>query len=81
MEYMPEKETTEKRKDQSMKKRILALLLAGLITASFASCISSSNRPETPTGTETEETIIFGVFEVYSGERSFVTKVISAPFF
>ena len=39
-----------------MKKRILALLLAGLITASFASCISSSNRPENPTGTETEET-------------------------
>ena len=41
-----------------MKKRILALLLAGLITASFASCISSSNRPndETGSGTGTEET-------------------------
>ena len=41
-----------------MKKRILALLLAGLITASFASCVSSSNRPsdESNSGTGTEET-------------------------
>lgn len=39
-----------------MKKRILALLLAGLLTASLASCVTSSNRPEPSTGSETEET-------------------------
>ena len=39
-----------------MKKRILALLLAGLLTASLTSCITSTKRPddETGTGSETE---------------------------
>lgn len=41
-----------------MKKRILALLLAGIMTASFASCISSSkdNEKTGPGGTEQRQT-------------------------
>lgn len=37
-----------------MKKRILALLLAGILTASLASCVTSKDRNnnETPSGTE-----------------------------
>ncbi|MBO5295420.1 MAG: hypothetical protein J6B71_09290 [Clostridia bacterium] len=40
-----------------MKKRILALLLAGLLTASMASCVTQTDRP-TPSvsGTEEEQT-------------------------
>lgn len=37
-----------------MKKRILAMLLAGLLTASFASCVSSGSR-EDPSGTESRQ--------------------------
>lgn len=42
-----------------MKKRILALLLAGLITASLASCVTSENKrpnPDTGDGTEDQQT-------------------------
>ena len=40
-----------------MKKRILALLLAGLLTASLASCINKTPRPDlNGTGTEDEQT-------------------------
>lgn len=41
-----------------MKKRILALLLAGLITASLASCVTSERRPDDTSdgsGSQTEE--------------------------
>lgn len=39
-----------------MKKRILALLLAGLITASLASCVSSGTQNEPDNDTEAEQT-------------------------
>ncbi|MBR2019678.1 MAG: SH3 domain-containing protein [Clostridia bacterium] len=44
-----------------MKKRILALLLAGLLTASLAACVSSNKRPDddttdSGTGTEPDQT-------------------------
>ncbi|MBQ8309384.1 MAG: SH3 domain-containing protein [Clostridia bacterium] len=39
-----------------MKKRILALLLAGLITASFASCVASGDQENPDNDTEAEQT-------------------------
>ncbi len=41
-----------------MKKRLLALLLAGLMTASLASCTTRSGKNPTPSGTEEEQTVV-----------------------
>ena len=40
-----------------MKKRILALLLAGLITASMASCVATGNQDEPGNDTEADQTL------------------------
>jgi Spy/CpxP family protein refolding chaperone len=40
---------------RGMKKRILALLLAGLLTASMVSCVASSDQDEPGNDTEEEQ--------------------------